>query len=313
MDEPTQPVAQAPVTPAKAADAGPNRKLIIGGVIVVALIALIALGPMIVQNIATANALGDTRIVVSGTEKDGVYRYTWLGMSQVKFPVEGVITDYARSGDHEAVVASEGDVSKSLVYVLGDTPRSVGAPVGEKSSLTISSDGTWVAYATRVDVGEDMYAWDIEAVEVATGDVVALGTGYAPQFFTRDGVTRLMFRAPEGITIADLSSKTSFTTPFMMAADIKNAGAIAADGSHFVNRNNITGEFTLYTVSSVEPYFIPEIASTIPGRLFSTRFTADALLATVGAEIKRVEIAAPDVVTSVHTFKDADATYRLIP
>lgn len=313
MDETTQPVASAPVAPPGTTDRGPNKKLIIGGIVLVAAVVLIALVPMIMKNLQVSNALGGARILVSGAEKSGLYEYTWLGMRQVKLPVEGTVTDYARNGAHEAVIAHEGDANKSLAYVLGDEPRTVGVPLGEKASIAISPDGAWVAYATRADVGGDLYSWNVQAVEVATGDLVELGAGFAPQFFTRDGMTRLMFRGPEGITIADLSARKSFTTPFTMPAEITNAGAVAADGSRFVSRNNYTGEFTLYTVSAVEPYFMPVIAGTIPGRLSGVRFTHDALIATEGAELKRVEFDAPGTVESVHTFKDATATYRLIP
>ena len=308
MDEPTQPVAPAPL----GQDTRPNRKLIIGAVVVLVLVVL-ALGPMLWKNLSAAMALGGARIIVTGTEKDGLYGYGLLGMRPVSVPVKGTVTDYTRSGAHEAVIVHEGDVSRSVVYLLGDEPRLIGDALSEKGSLAVSPDGAWVAYAKRVSQGTDLHAWNVHVVEVATGNAIEVGAGYGAQFFVRDGKTRVLVFTPGGLTVVDPASRTSFTTAFETPSNIYTLGAISADGSYFVSRGVGGGDLMFFSVTSVEPYLMLTLVGTHPGFLMNPSFDGGSVIAMQGSEIKRIDPAAPEASKAVHTFPETTGSYRLIP
>lgn len=305
MEETTQTVASAPAAPPGGAGAKQRKLLIIGGIaLAVFALAFISLG---YKNMMLRDSFGGAKVVVAGTEKDGLYSFGLLGFTQEKVKVQGTVIDYARNSGHEAVIVDDKGIH--LVYVLGAETLGVGTALHEKRSLAISPDGAWVAYAERA---RDSETWNLIAVEVSTGDVVEFGAGVAPSFITRDGKAHLVFASADGITVADPASSMSFTTPFPTILE-EGSIAISSDGARFAAKDPATGAFNLFTVDSIEPYFMLTLGEQLQGTAGSVVFAGNKALALTGASVRSFDPGAPVEESPFYTFKDAAGTYRLIP
>ncbi|HWH07239.1 MAG TPA: hypothetical protein VNU47_01795 [Candidatus Paceibacterota bacterium] len=265
-----EPVTQPPVTPA-APQSTPTftRTRLIILISVIAVLALIAIaafvpfgGKSLISRIQTQFELRDLRIG-DRSYTDAAMRS--FGIFDLKADDAGAslgtVGDYARGGSVEAaIVTADGS---QQVWLLGSEPRQLTQSSAGKASLAVSPDGALVAYAARsggeAEHATQLSAWTMHVIDTATGADVELNSGFDPHFFTRDGVTYLLYTSPLGVEVAERiadGSFRSFLTPFEFADSADFAVKVTADGSYVALKSVASrtyGFFSVYRASSTLP------------------------------------------------------------
>lgn len=178
------------------------------------------------------------------------------GAEQRPVSISGTLLDYAQNGNHKVALTQDADGSYQ-VQLLGDDQRIIASGTDKKAAVAVAASGQAVAYATYTgNRNPELFSpfldeWEIRLVYIGSNEIYQLGDGFAPEFFTRNGVEYLMFTSPEGITIMDLGAKTSYGIPFPTQNVVDSAATIRADGAYIASRNIFTNRFTVFSVSEV--------------------------------------------------------------
>lgn len=190
--------------------------------------------------------------------------------------VPGALMDYAREGAHEvAIVEAEGT---SQVLLLGEGGRSISVGTDRKAAVAISAAGDAVAHATYSgSQGRDVLVpfineWRIQLTLLESNEVYELGEGFAPGFFTRDGVEYLFFTTSQGVTFFNMKDKTSYQIPLYTQNVIDSAVSVREDGSYMVMRNFLTNRYALFAIGQTNNVFTLSAAGVIgegEGALFA--------------------------------------------
>ncbi len=183
-----------------------------------------------------------------------VYIYDTAGTRQTVPVLLGkTLIDYTRNGIYEAAIEKTGEKpTRSAIVVLGGAePRVLAEGPGLKASVSISPDGTTVAYAELIETREvdhekepefvrDSKNWTVKTkvytVDVATGRIIEWGIGFSPYFFTKDGVTYLLYSGPEKIHIQDRDRiqperTIAYRTTAFLPTEVSADGAYIAIGN----------------------------------------------------------------------------------
>jgi hypothetical protein len=159
----------------------------------------------------------DTRTVGDYTAQ-GAYRAHSLA-------VKGDLVDYVTldgKTEYALVAAPETKPSTAIVRIAdGHTETLVGA-TSTKLWLALSPDGSTLAYAEREPftststkpdptTAYDPNAWTVHVLDLRTGSSTAIAHAATPRFFTRDGVTYLLYLQVPDIHIRSLTDGTEFT------------------------------------------------------------------------------------------------------
>ncbi len=169
----------------------------------------------------------------------------------------GTLSDYARMSGVEVGIVKLADTAAQEVVLLGSKQSILTGSESAKASLAVSSDGNLIAYAVQTSGAQSfssvLSTWTVRILNRETGSDTELGTGFGPQFFTRDGVPYLLFTTPLGIQVVDTSTDEyrAFTTPFDLDDRIEFAVRVAPDGSYVMMRDPATKQFSLYEVYRV--------------------------------------------------------------
>lgn len=156
------------------------------------------------------------RYLAGSFEERALYELNWRGdAKEVSLPVAGRVIDYARSGNVEAAILLS-DAGQQVYLFAADAPRVLVPGEGIRSSLSVSPDGMRIAYAERVTEDTDATplafydpaSWEVHVVRVDSGENSVLGTGYAPQFFVRDGTPYVLYTTNTGVSVRNLSTNT---------------------------------------------------------------------------------------------------------
>ena len=288
MEESTTPVEQAPAQPAPAPVTSkkqlPVRAFIIAGIIILVLGVLAALlliridGFTLAERVTAQTELRG--IMVADRSFESVVPQSFGLMNLMPHEVAGVtgtIGDYAAGGNAEVAVVRLAETGASEVVLLGVEPRVLASGSAAKASVAVSDDGAFVAYAARTD-GAAAFApyksmWTVHLIEVESGRDIELGTGFDPEFFTRDGVSYLLFTTADSIVVnslADTASITGFITPFELSDAIDHTARISPNGTYLALKDPSTRQYTIYSVYRVatgmplglEPHAFPTMRYT---------------------------------------------------
>jgi hypothetical protein len=209
MNEPvTTPAYTLPTDPAPKT----GKVLLITAIVLLFLV----VGAAVYAYVSFANdfAFRGVRYLAGSFEERALYELNWMGEGkEVTLPAPGRVIDYDRSGNVEAAILLS-DAGQQVYLLEADMPRVLVPGAGIRSSLAVSPDGTRIAYAERITEDAnatplafyDPASWEVHVVDIQSGDNTVLGTGYAPQFFVRDGTSYVLYTTSVGVTVRNLSS-----------------------------------------------------------------------------------------------------------
>ncbi|TAJ15041.1 hypothetical protein EPO56_01455 [Patescibacteria group bacterium] len=187
-----------------------------------------------------------------------LFSFGLTGFNEKKVSVKGTLLDYASAkGTTVALVQNDETRGVDLV-VVAPSVRYLTENGGGKAALSLSPDGTMLAYSDLIDTSKtinittQISGWTIKVMNIKTGEMTAMGAGFSPEFFETSGRTMLFFTSPDGITIADVHAKTSQTTPFINHGVIDYAAHISRNGKYVAIANGLTKRYELFKVTHIE-------------------------------------------------------------
>lgn len=234
-----------------------NRWLIPGALFVV--LVLIAGALYFFMN--STVALRGLHVVEVGDTGASLQVFGLNGLKNVSVSVPGKVIDYASSATTKAFLVFDTEL-KSSVVLDGPEPVVLYRATGDLVRLVVSEDGKMVAVAeldpARKDSDfESIDAWTVHVFDTS-GTKIMSTSGYAPHFFTKEGITFLMVTAPNGITIVNPTAGTSVTEPVLDSTTIARTATVSPNGEYVAIPDVSVESYTLYEVASLAPIrFVP--------------------------------------------------------
>lgn len=222
----------------------------------VALIVIIILGILYVR--AVPVRLIGLKVFEGAYLSGKVHSFGITGFHEKKVAVNGTLADYASSRGVAVALVRNTETKAVDVMMLSPKAYALTADGGGKASVSVSPDGSMVAYAalTNAPAGThftpQISAWTIHLLDVKTGEVTLMGTGFGPEFFESNGKLMLLFTSPTGITVADVVLKNSQTTFFLNRDVIDYAAHISGDGKYVAIPNGLTKNYEFFSVTHIE-------------------------------------------------------------
>ena len=256
---------ELPEQPATASDTtkGKRTLMLAGGIAALILISIAGAfiqinGFSMVDRVRASFELRDLHVAERNYTSVSVSSFGIMSLSPVTLKdLPGTLSDYARAKGVEVGIVNLADTGAQEVVLLGSKQSVLTGSGSAKASLAVSRNGQLVAYAAQTEGAQSfsplLSTWTVRIINLETGLDAELGTGFGPQFFTRDGVPYLLFTTPEGIQIVDTSTDEyrAFTTPFDFDDRVEFAVRVAPDGSYVAMRDPATKQLSLYEVYRV--------------------------------------------------------------
>ncbi len=273
---------QTPVPPVRPPVHGNTlRRTIVLVVLAAVLILLIGLGIVFRNEIMSAYALRDVRVSEAQYRDITVQGFSLFGLRTEKI-ISGVTGDYTSVRGVRAAIVSNNDGTQDTV-LLSDNNRTLTTDGLRKAALALSPDGTKLAYAALTELREGEQAvpftgrWTVRIVDLATGESMDLGLGFAPEFFSRDGADYLLYTTPTQLTIFDIAKKSASGTDFFTPSSVDYTARISEDGTYLTIRSAVTGKFDVFTVDSIEGRLALSPVGTVDTQLTDTQWVGDTL------------------------------------
>lgn len=187
-----------------------------------------------------------------------MFAFGLTGFHEKKVEVKGTLADYASARGVSVAIVRDADLDTADIMMLTPKAQALTTDGFGKAAIAISPDAEMVAFAalTGAEAGTfftpQLSAWTIQVLDVKTGAVASLGTGFAPEFFKSKDKLMLLFTAPTGITVVDVAAKTSQTTFFLNPGVIDYAAHISSDGKYLAIPNGLTKHYDLFKVTHIE-------------------------------------------------------------
>lgn len=244
-----------------------------------ALLAVLVLGAAYAVKSLSSTYLFEGQYTSGSVSKIGMF-----GLKEKDIAVAGQLSDYALSGNTRAAIVRNAETGAQDIVVLAPTEKSLTTDGVGKAAIAVSSDGATVAFARRADrqVGGDfspqLSSWEIVTLAVSDGTMKQYGQGFAPQFFTKDGVEYLLFTTRYGVSIADVATGAVKSVTFINPGVVDYAAIVARDGSYFAVPNPVSQAYDIFALTSVAPELKYKLFAVAPTRFISGGFDGDALV-----------------------------------
>lgn len=187
-----------------------------------------------------------------------VSTFGFAGFHEKKIMTEGTLADYASAGGASVAIVRDSTLNTADIVMLAPKAQKLTTDGFGKAAIAISPDADMVAFATLTGAEAGTFftpqlsAWTIQVLDVKSGVVTSMGTGFGPEFFKSKDKLMLLFTAPTGITVADVGAKTSQTTFFLNPGVIDYAAHISSDGKFIAIPNGLTKHYDLFKVTHIE-------------------------------------------------------------
>ncbi len=246
-----------------------NKRVI--GIIVVLVLVVILAGFLLLRG-----TVGDRYglKVFEGSYTSGrVLEFGLFGLQEERVKTEGELSDYAEHRGVKVAIVRNPEANTQDIFLLGPKSKQLTTNGIGKASISVSPDGKSIAYAQRADhvVGGEFSSyisgWLVTVQNIETGEVVDLGQGFAPQFYTnQDGATRVLFTTRTGVSSVDLKTKSVRSIDFINPGIIDFAATISGDGKYLAVPNGITKVSQIFSVTETETEFSVALATigTVP-------------------------------------------------
>lgn len=255
--------------------------------------------------------------------KGKVLSFGIFGLQEQRVRVNGELSDYASAGSTSVAVVRNAETNSEDIVLLSDKSRPLTSDGKGKASLAVSPDGTMIAFATLetppegVPFTPQLSSWNVNMLDLKSGEVTLLGTGFAPEFFTSDGKLMLLFTAPTGITIANVAAKNSQTTFFLNPGVIDYAAHISSDGKYLVIPNGLTKHYDFFAIKRIgAPIGLDPLGSAeqilVHGEFKGASFYGVERLPNAVPHLVRFTLTKPLASKEVFTFP-INSIYRVIP
>jgi len=213
-----------------------------------------------------------------------LHSFGLLGYKDINIPVDGFLSDYTNENGVQAAVVLSPDVTAQDIFLIGSDTKMLTETGNGKAGLAVSEDGYSIAYAETKTAGVlfdvQLSAWTVKTLNLETGEIWEVGTGFAPQYFTRDGVAYLLYTSPRGVVVADLAAKTTQTSFIFNPGTLDYVAQISADGSMLAMQNGLTQKHDLFTVKRIQAPLDLALVGTIEPVLENAAFVGDTLYGT---------------------------------
>lgn len=182
-----------------------------------------------------------------------------FGLKDKEVNVSGELSDYAMGGRTRVAIVRNAETGAQDLVQLSPKEVALTSDGIGKAAAAVSEDGKHVAFARRADnqVGGDsspyISRWEVAVINLDDGTVREFGQGFAPQFFTKDGVQYVLFTTRVGVSISDVASGATKTITFMNPGVIDYAAIVARDGSYFAVPNPVSQAYDVFTLTAVAP------------------------------------------------------------
>ncbi|MDB5190071.1 MAG: hypothetical protein JWN49_397 [Parcubacteria group bacterium] len=196
------------------------------------------------------------RYLAGSFESRTLYQVGFGAQHKVTLPVTGRIIDYARDGGTEAAITVSDTGTEDVYSIKNGKATALTQDGAVKSGLSVSADGSMVAYAVRNAVAtstnpNDFYVahnWTVNMVTVSDMKTQAIGIGYGPQFYVRDGKTYLLITSDANIHLVDVVGNSHQDIPVSFGVNPGfRAATISSDGSYVILPDIGTG-YALYAL-----------------------------------------------------------------
>jgi len=184
----------------------------------------------------------------------------------------GSVVDYVKRGVKEFALIQNTDGEVDMfVRSTGANWTQYTVDGGIKLHLDVSSDGSLVSFTKRIetvpssrqDFYDDLTAWDAYVFETSNGASSRFANGFAPQFFTRDGLPFLLFVDPDGITIAKLGTDDRQSATFYRPYDGHHPPRVSPDGEYLAVYNP-RGTYDIFPIETLSPLIIGDTVGSLP-------------------------------------------------
>jgi roadblock/LC7 domain-containing protein len=209
---------------------------------------------------------------LSGTYPDrSLQEFDIKGTHPVTFSNSGKVIDYA----HAAGVSVGIEVNASGhqdIYSLGNKSVALTTDGGTKAALAVSPDGKTVAYADRLSEvvatsTADFYnvsAWQIKMLTIKDKTTKTIGVGFAPHFFTSNGVSYIAYITKTSIRIINLATLGAQDVPFDFGKQHSYISMdISPDGT-FALLPDVADNYRLYVLTDTSGLFRLSAGSPLP-------------------------------------------------
>ncbi len=172
----------------------------------------------------------------------------------------GRVVDYAHSSKGDFAIILSPDGRDEDVFSLSDMQK-ITSDGGIKSSLSVSPDGTNVAYAALKPGGYHAFGpssniadWSVRIHDVKSSvELVFLGA-YQPQFFTSGTSTVVAFMQPDGIMMDNVTTHTVQLVKESGSTSTMSPLYVSPDGKHLLSYDQSKSQYVLYDMSGTFPF-----------------------------------------------------------
>lgn len=256
------------------------------GVILVAGILMVLVAAAAVYFLYPRHAVIGLRYIAGSFEERGLYEIGLFGTTEVPLPVQGRVIDYDRSAGGEAVLTVLDSGMQRLYRIADGEPELILETSAITSSIQISQDGGYIAYAQRATAPEDPLnsrgfhepdAWTVRLYDTVSGAERAVGIGHAPQFFSSTGKQYLLYVTSRDVRIRSL--ETDAEQALAIGADfvVGTFPPSVSDDGTYIATATAGDTYSLYTLKDIDGIFDVSLQPEFPRQTRAIAFGNNAV------------------------------------
>lgn len=268
-------------------------------------------------------SLYNLRYLAGPYETRSVNELGLRGPHTVTFGSPGRVIDYAHAGRQlfGTLVDANGHQD---VYLLGKNVALTNDGK-TKAGLAVSPDGAFVAFAERVQevaatsTGSfyDVDQWQIKLMDLNGKTVRNLGTGFAPQFFTKNGTNYVSYLTNSSLRIINRSTLATQDVPFDLGSQHSYITmSVSPDGS-FAILPDVASNYRLFALQESNGFFRLAPGASLPEGTRSAVFKDDDTIISIsgnstGTFVRSSAVSNPSIIAHARIIPET-FIFKVIP
>jgi len=206
-----------------------------------------------------------------------------FGWDEKKITVAGTLSDFARSGKYSVAIVKNDESGAQDVHLLAPVSKVLTTDGVGKSAVAISGDGTYVAFSERADMSvgskftPQISAWQVVVMNAESGEKKYYGEGFAPQFFSKDGESYVLFTTRMGVTIVNTTTLASRSMVFINPGVVDYSAIVSGDGAYLAVPNGISRILDIFTLNLTETDFSVSLLGVAPAPFVNSAFVGNSI------------------------------------
>jgi len=234
-----------------------SPKYSLARIIAIAIVGLIivgAAGYALYVHVTNPSPLG-TLLFAGLYESGNVIEGGIFGWDEKKVTVAGTLSDFARSGKSTVAIVKNNETGAQDVHLLAPVSKALTSDGVGKAAVALSEDGTFVAFSERADMsvgGEfnpQISAWQVMVLDTESGVMKNYGEGFAPQFFSKDGESYVLFTTRMGVTIVNTTTLASRSIVFINPGVVDYSAIVSSDGTYLAVPNGVSKILDIFNLN----------------------------------------------------------------